>query len=150
MHVIYPPGRLPFHNKRTIFLAGSIEMNTAEDWQKRAEKMIYLLEKNDTRIYNPRREDWDSSWDETHPKFIEQVNWELDMIHQSTVVAMYFDPNTKSPITLLELGILTASPRKLHVVCPKGFWRKGNVDIVCQRYRIKQYDTLEELIKTIF
>ncbi len=56
---------------------------------------------------------------------------------------MYFDPNTKSPISLLELGLYAASD-KLTVCCPEGFWRKGNVDIVCERYGVEQVDTIEE------
>lgn len=35
------------------------------------------------------------------------------------------------------------------VCCPEGFWRKGNVDIVCQRYGVKQVETIEQLISTI-
>ena len=53
-----------------------------------------------------------------------------------------------SPITLLELGI-HAKSRKLIVYCPEGFWRKGNVDIVCEKYNIKQVDSFEELKKAI-
>jgi hypothetical protein len=52
---------------------------------------------------------------------------------------MYFDPNTKSPISLLELGLFAQS-KKLIVCCPRGFWRKGNVDITCDRYGIPFFD----------
>lgn len=58
---------------------------------------------------------------------------------------MYFDPSTKSPISLLELG-LYARAGKMIVCCPDGFWRKGNVDIVCFRHKIKQVQTLDALI----
>jgi hypothetical protein len=61
---------------------------------------------------------------------------------------MYFDPNTQSPISLLELG-LHARDGKLIVLCPEGFWRKGNVDIVCEKYGVKQVESFEELIKAI-
>jgi hypothetical protein len=61
---------------------------------------------------------------------------------------MYFDPNTKSPISLLELG-LHAKEQKLVVLCPEGFWRKGNVDVVCEYYSINQVDTFDELIEFI-
>lgn len=56
-------------------------------------------------------------------------------------ILMYFDPATKSPISLLELGLF-ANSGKLVVVCPDAFWRKGNVDIVCDTYQIMQQDTL--------
>jgi len=32
------------------------------------------------------------------------------------------------------------------VCCPEGFWRKGNVDIVCQRFGIRQFLKLEDVI----
>ena len=62
---------------------------------------------------------------------------------QSDYVIMYFDRAT--PITLLELGLLASMrPQKVLVVCPDGYWRKGNVDVVCDRYGIKKCKTLEE------
>lgn len=59
---------------------------------------------------------------------------------------MYLDPNTKSPISLLELG-LHANSKKLWVVCPDGFWRKGNVEVVCSLYDIPLFNSLDELKK---
>jgi hypothetical protein len=38
---------------------------------------------------------------------------------------------------------------KMHVVCPPGFWRKGNVDIVCLRYDIPFYTSLSDAIHAI-
>ena len=73
------------------------------------------------------------------------MNWELDALGKSDVILMYFDPETKSPISLLELGLFAKSG-KLVVCCPEGFWRKGNVDIVCQRFGISQFQSLEEAI----
>ena len=128
----------------TVFLAGSIEMGAAENWQDRAAK---LLEGTGWTVLNPRRDDWDSSWEQkiSHPAFHEQVSWELQGLETCEKAIVYFDPNTKAPITLLELGLLAQMmPEKVLVVCPEGFYRKGNVDIVCDRYRIKQCKTLEE------
>ena len=59
---------------------------------------------------------------------------------------LYFDPKTKSPITLLEMG-LHATDERVVVCCPEGFFRKGNVDIVCKRYDIKMTETYDELLK---
>jgi len=36
--------------------------------------------------------------------FVEQVTWELNALAYADLILMYFDPRTKSPITLLELG----------------------------------------------
>ena len=131
----------------SVFLAGSIEMGKAEDWQKKVEE---LFSDTDIVIFNPRRDDWDSSWEQTidNPDFFGQVTWELDALDVADFILMYFDPATKSPISLMELG-LYASTKKLIVVCPDGFWRKGNVDIVCQRYNIMQTTTLDQAIKYI-
>ena len=130
-----------------VFLAGSIEMGVAEKWQ---EKVIAALSDKPIRFLNPRREDWDSSWkqDIHNDNFVEQVIWELSSLELAQIVIMYFDPNTKSPISLLELG-LHAKEQKLVVLCPEGFWRKGNVDVVCEYYGINQVDTFDELIKFI-
>lgn len=129
-----------------LFLAGSIEMGAAEDWQE------YLLEalSGDEQlvIYNPRRWDWNANWEQSidSPKFREQVEWELNALHSADIIVMYFDPRTKSPITLLELG-LHAQGRKLIVICPEGYWRKGNVDIVCEFYGIRTMKSLDEFIE---
>lgn len=132
------------YNNPKIFLAGSIEMGKADNWQFRVESELdeYAI------IFNPRRDDWDSTWIQSidNPKFREQVEWELDALHLSDIIAMYFDPNTMSPISLLELGLF-ARTGKMIVCCPDGYWRKGNVDIVCKRYDVKQVDTLEQLIE---
>ena len=130
-----------------IFLAGSIELGQAEKWQ---EKVIAALSDKPIRFLNPRREDWDSSWkqDIDNDNFVEQVIWELSSLEMAHIVIMYFDPNTKSPISLLELG-LNAKEQKLVVLCPEGFWRKGNVDVVCEYYGINKVDTFDELIEFI-
>jgi hypothetical protein len=140
--VIKPPYR-----KLSIFLAGSIEMGLAEDWQTKIENE---LSGHDITIYNPRRDSWDSSWVQSihNEQFREQVEWELDHLDKSDVIVMYFDENTKSPISLLELG-LYASSGKMIVYCPEGFWRKGNVDIVSKRYDIRQVNSFSELLIAI-
>ena len=139
--VIKSPNSITHSNsKPSIFLAGSIEMGNAENWQ---EDLTKYFEK-DFNIYNPRRDDWDNSWEQSihNPQFYEQVSWELNALNKAQLIVMYFDPNTKSPISLLELG-LYANSKKLHVICPEGFWRKGNVDIVCEKYDIPLYSNIE-------
>lgn len=119
-----------------VFLAGSIEMGKAEDWQARVSEKI--REKfRFMPIYNPRRDDWDSGWkqEKNHARFYEQVSWELDHLDMAKVIAMNFVSETLSPISLLELG-LYAPTNKLVVLCPAEFWRNGNVDILCTRYGI--------------
>jgi hypothetical protein len=127
-----------------VFLAGSIEMGTAENWQQ---KVVDAFKFNVT-FFNPRRTDWDASWKQelNNPQFYEQVSWELDMLDDADIIFMYFDPNTKSPISLLELGLMASRGREVMVCCPEGFWRKGNVDILCQRYGIPVFTNLDTMI----
>lgn len=130
--------------QKKVFLAGSIEMGAAEDWQRLAEEALSDCE---VTIFNPRRDDWDSSWEQRihNPEFNHQVNWEMDRLEEADHILMYFAPNTKSPISLLELG-LHAKDEKLIVVCPDGFWRKGNVEIVCRREGIWLYESLADAL----
>lgn len=118
---------------RTVFLAGSIEMGTAEDWQS---KLAARLPAGVVAL-NPRREEWDASWRQSidEPKFRAQVEWELDGLDRATAIAMWFEPTTRSPITLLELGLYARSG-KVIVGCPHGFWRRGNLEVVCARFGV--------------
>ena len=147
MKVITAPEKLVLKDNFSVFLAGSIEGDKAQQWQ---DVVIENLRENKGIILNPRREAWDASWkqDIANPKFTEQVNWELEALERADMIVLYFDKSTKSPISLLELGLFAKSG-KLIVCCPEGFWRKGNVDIVCKRYGIPQCKMLGELISEI-
>ena len=134
-------------SKIKVFLAGSIEMGTAEDWQTKFTKLVQHL---DITILNPRRDDWDSSWTQSieNKQFYEQVNWELTAMENSDIIVFYFSPGTKSPITLMELGLHVNNNHspKIYVCCPDGFWRKGNVDIVCTRNNIQCFTNIDDAI----
>jgi hypothetical protein len=131
-----------------VFLAGSIEMGAAEHWQQRV--VDALTHVGDIVILNPRRPDWDGTWrqEAADPRFLEQVSWELDMLEAADIVAMYLAPGTRSPVSLLELG-LCARSGKLRVCCPPGYWRRGNVEAVCGRYGIPLFGALDELIESL-
>lgn len=136
-----------------VFLAGSIEMDIAEKWQTKLSEKLETID--NLTILNPRRNYWDSSWkqDINNMYFNEQVTWELDGIKNSDTIIFYFDPKTKSPITLMELGIVSQMPvdKNVIVCCPEGFYRKGNVDIVCSRMNhinLLIVHNLNELIET--
>lgn len=140
-------------NKVTVFLAGSIDMGKSTKW---ADALYdkYLKKWHDLVVLNPRRDDWDSSWKQeaSDPQFSEQVNWEQDGIEASNIVIFYYEKDSKSPITLLEMGQVIAAPkgRKIAVICPTGFYRKGNVDIVCQRANVPVFEDLAELDDFIY
>ena len=136
---------------KTIFLGGSIEMGTAEDWQTKVTDFLKYLNCS-IQIFNPRRDAWDSSWEQvaSNEKFSEQVNWELDQIERADIKAFYFDPNTKSPVTMLELGLMLSKyPDKCVVCSPPGFWRRGNLEITCTRHGVLLLSSMDEFTKMI-
>lgn len=145
--ILKPPGPLAVGARKSVFLAGSIEMGRAEPWQARMEEALAEL---DVAILNPRRDQWDESWVQSidNPEFREQVEWELHGQELATVVAMYFAPETKAPITLLELG-LAARGGRVVVCCPEGFWRKGNVEVVCARHAIPFVTDFAQLVQHV-
>jgi len=120
-------------------------MGTAEKWQELVANA--MSDVSHVVILNPRRDDWDSSWEQRadSPEFAEQVSWELDMLDAADIVVMNFAAGTQSPVSLLELG-LCARSGKLMVCCPEGFWRRGNVEMVCRRHRIPLFDSLDGLV----
>ena len=136
-----------FRPRPRLFLAGSIEMGKAEDWQA---KVVEELKWAPGSILNPRRADWDSSWVQSieNHEFRTQVEWELNGLEDANVIALYFARDTVSPISLMELGLF--HKRHLIVCCDGEFPRKGNVDIVCKRYRIRQADTWDNFIQRLY
>ena len=145
--VITPPAKAFDVPYKKIFLAGSIEMGKAEDWQS---QIIDAVQNSKRVIFNPRREQWDASWEQSidNPKFREQVEWELEALENADMIIMNLVPETMSPISLLEFGLFARSG-KLVVYCPDGFWRKGNVDVVCEKYNVPQVEKFEELVTLI-
>jgi len=129
-------------DRPTVFLAGAIDMGEAEDWQA---KLAKALEDVDCTILNPRRLDWDKTWKQemSFGPFREQVEWELSGLDAVDVVAVGLPAGSKAPISLMELG-LHARNGSAVVWCPEGYWRKGNVDIVCARYGVPVFEDFDE------
>lgn len=142
--VFVPPMNISIRNPllKYVFLAGSIEMGKAKDWQT---DMTNFFTGQNIGVYNPRRPDWDSSWvqDYDNPQFNQQVNWELNALEKAEIVLLNLEPETLSPISLLELGRFSHK-EIIYVVCPKGFWKKGNIDIFCDRYNIPLFDNFDD------
>ncbi|WP_313206958.1 nucleoside 2-deoxyribosyltransferase domain-containing protein [Stenotrophomonas sp.] len=142
------PAPLPPSDGRvTVFLAGSIEMGKAGDWQAQVQQ---ALADDGVLMLNPRREGWNPAWkpNASDANFRQQVQWELAALEKADIVLMYFAPGTQSPITLLEFGLYARSG-KLLVAAPEGFWRKGNLDITGDRYGVPRYGSLAALIEAV-
>ncbi len=86
---IQAPNKTP----KKVFLAGSIEMGNATNWQKEIEDH---LADEEGIILNPRRDEWDESWEQSikNKQFRQQVEWELYGLDNASVIVMYFEPNT--------------------------------------------------------
>ena len=148
MQLVQPPTPLSTLSlEKAVFLAGSIDLGKSIDWQ--AQLALFLADSPGI-LLNPRRAQWDSSWlaEAAFPPFREQVEWELAAMEAAGMVAFYFAPESQAPVTLLELG-LAARERKAVVCCPPGYWRKGNVEVVCEHYNIPMVTALEDLCQEI-
>ncbi|MGV1681976.1 nucleoside 2-deoxyribosyltransferase domain-containing protein [Sphingopyxis sp. NJF-3] len=146
--VVTSPRPLPTgHDRPRIFLGGSIDMGRAADWQA---ELVRSLGDLDVVFLNPRRADWNPDWKPVaeEPEFRRQVEWELSALESADIIVMYLAPGSQSPISLLETG-LHARGGKLILLCPDGFWRKGNVDITAERYGIEQVATMDELAAAV-
>jgi nucleoside 2-deoxyribosyltransferase len=156
LHVQPPTHISPIHPSRgdgavyiemgpMIFLAGSIEMDKAERWQDR---VVQSFQNKHVTFLNPRCDDWDPKIEQScmDVDFRKQVNWEISGLLKSDLVIFYVDPTTKSPITLLELGLIAGRKIPSVVCCPDGFWRKGNVEMICDRFGIQMIDSFERLL----
>ncbi|KAK3984915.1 hypothetical protein QBC44DRAFT_336091 [Cladorrhinum sp. PSN332] len=137
VQLIQAPHRPEIIGQKSIFLAGTTTPTDGPDWRETLAKAISDLPVTVT-IFDPTRSDWDSSWEEdiTFPKFKEQVDWELDMQEQADLVVFYFGPNTKAPISLLELG-LAARSGKVIVGCHKKYEKRGNVQVIAERFHLE-------------
>lgn len=150
MITVITPTSKQFYTQDTIlsvFLAGSIEQGKAEDWQQYAIRK-FTEAGIDITVFNPRRDNW-SELDQENLEY--QIKWELEHLDAADVIMMNFIPGTMSPISLLEFGLHLKS-NKLHYHCPKGYWRKDNVDITNHFYyghNENSSDSLDELIDRI-
>lgn len=140
---LYLPPARPTVDKPSVILFGSVDQGKSVNWQA---ELASSLSDLPVAVLNPRRDDWDSSWveDISFPKFKEQVEWEMDYAKVADVIVFYFAPGIAAPISLLELGMY-AETGKAIVCCPSGFYKKGNVQMVCLRYNITLLDTLDSL-----
>lgn len=134
--VIYAPSNEAPRGVKSIFLAGTTSKVDNYDWRERLSTAISDMS---VTVYNPYRPDWDSSWREEidFAPYREQVEWELEKQEKADIVVIYFHPATQAPISLLEFGLCARVPGKAIIVCPEGYWKRGNVQITCKKYGIE-------------
>lgn len=144
-----PHGEGPAH-PTTIFLAGPIEV----PWRDAFLRLLAaadLPQSLPVTSYDPVQPKWDSSWREdyaTDANFRAQTDWEMERLDAATVVVVYFDERCKAPVSLLELGLAARSGRAV-VGCPRGFWKRGNVQAVCARFSVPLEEDMEGLVAKV-
>jgi len=138
----------PPYQRFNVFTAGSIEMGKAVKWQS---LMAQLLSDLPITVCDPRRpgKDWNPAMARVpdHNKLTgmrAQIDWELDAQDQADVICFFFDVDTNSPVSLLELGLFAKS-KKVVVCCDDRYHKWDNVQITCERYGIPHVDTFAKL-----
>lgn len=148
--VIYFPPQRPQLDRPSVVLYGAIEKEPDDNW---ASRLSDHLDSLPVAILNPRCKAWNSDWKEdiSFAPFREQVAWEMDQAEIADILVFYFMPGTLTPIALLELGMHAARyGEKCVVCCPEGFYKRGNVQIVCKKFNaefVEDLDTLAAVVK---
>ncbi|KAJ4340518.1 hypothetical protein N0V87_002503 [Didymella glomerata] len=142
-----PPDDPKYTGDKSVFLAGSIEMGKAVQWQR---QMAATLQDLPVTLCNPRRGAWDPNVTKSakDAAFKQQVVWELTALENATIIIFFFDANTVSPVTMMELG-LWASSGKVIVCCDSRFWRAGNIHLVCERYNVPYVEKFDDLVTAV-
>jgi hypothetical protein len=146
--IINAPSQDAITGIKSVFLAGTTTAVGNVDWR---EKLSTSLSEYPITIFNPNRPDWDSTWREdiNFDPYREQVQWELEKQMKADLVVVYFHPATLAPISLLEFGLSAQSPGKVIAIAPEGYAKRGNVQIVCQKFGIEFLDNIDNLYEVI-
>lgn len=122
------------------YLAGGIDMGLAQNWQ--AKVIQALQEYDDLVLLNPRRARFDEN------TLDEQIRWELEAMEAANLILMWFPNDAKAPIALLETGLYLQSG-KLLLGAEASFYRRRNLEITAERYGVKLWPHLNDLIKEV-
>lgn len=140
----FPPG-YPELTRPSLVLFGTIETDPTDNWASNLSTTLLDLP---IQILNPRRDDWDSTWREevSFTPFRENVEWEMSHAEKAGLIVFCFKAGSLCPISLLELG-MHASRFGQHTIvcCEEGFYKRGNVEIVCAKFGVPFMKTTEEL-----
>lgn len=132
-------------NSKSVFLAGTIDNGDSLNWQNKTIIELMNLGINDIEIYNPRREHWNPNPSKEEMEC--QIKWEQEYLDKADFIAMVLLDDSKSPISLLELG-LYAKSNKLIVFCTPDFYRWDNVRLTCEKYNIQLVESTHPLVIT--
>lgn len=130
-------------NSKSVFLAGTIDNGDSLNWQDKTIIEFMNLGINNIEIYNPRRKHWNPNPSKEEMEY--QIKWEQEYLDKADFIAMVLLDDSKSPISLLELG-LYAKSNKLIVFCTPNFYRWDNVRLTCEKYNIQLVESNHPLV----
>ena len=129
-------------NAKSVFLAGTIDNGDSLNWQDKI--IMELINLGiECEVFNPRREHWNPN--PTKEDMEAQIKWEQDHLDRADIIAMVLLDDSKSPISLLEMG-LYANTNKLIVFCTPNFYRWDNVRLTCEKYHIELVQDTHPLV----
>ena len=132
------------NDNKSVFLAGTIDNGNSLNWQDKTISELMKLGIENLDIYNPRREHWNQN--PSKEEMQNQIVWEQEHLDKADIIAMVLLDDSKSPISLLELG-LYAKSNKLIVFCTPNFYRFDNIRLTCEKYDIELVqDTQSQVI----
>ena len=135
----------PRYPTTSVFLAGPTEIDWRTPFLATLRGLFLAGEtpRPSVTVYDPFQPKWDGSWREDlgDDRFRAQVEWELERQDRATAVAVFFHGDSKAPVSLLELGLCARSGKAV-VGCDERYWKRGNVQAVCQRYGVPMADSL--------
>lgn len=138
--------------KISVFLAGAIDMGAAVDWQSQVVQNFKSWNKQKEIVFlNPRRTDWDSSWQQVPEdrQFRQQVEWELTALQKADIVFLNLPKDSKAPISMLELGLMAGANKNLIVCCDPQFYRYGNIALTAERYGFTMYTDFDTAVTAL-
>ena len=129
--------------EKSLFLAGGI--TGCLDWQS---ELVELLEKENITLLNPRRKNFPVG-DLNASR--NQIAWEYNHLRKADAISFWFTKETLCPITLYELGKISAGSKKLFVGVHQEYSRKQDVEIQTELIRpeIEIVYSLEDLAKQV-
>jgi len=144
MRVITAPEEIDLENTDfKLYLGGSIDKKYGSPWHRNIISFISskLGRESKLTIYNPKREEWDKDWPADSKVIDEQALWELKAMEHADLIFMFFESSCSSSVGMMQLG-LNAKEGKLVVVCERHFWKKRDVDVICETYGVPRYDSI--------
>lgn len=101
-------------------------------------------------VLNPRRRDWDNSWnlDPLDPRLIAQIEWEHSAIEMSHLVFVNILESSQSPISLQEVGLIY-DKSKLIIHLPPKYEFQAILEKYAQHHSIVSHSSFDDSVESL-